>query len=212
MYMYLPAEVLIVYVKDLAEKRGLGDELCFRPHGEILRHDLINIINSEMVKYDALELCFKDVVGCDGLFLDELVVKTIKEYWPNKNKLFFLSQLGQVTAEGLEMWLYGLAEKGEGRMSVMWYGKDLGLYYIVGPIEKKVKETFDFISSHGYVTPRDVLNEGFTTDIAGASTLLRKVFNANIVLRKRDDSEGYIQHIYYLPNAQKIFYSAKSYA
>lgn len=201
--MFLPAKVLSIYIKDLLSACGrLENILMFRELGAQLRGSLIELIKDKMDNYDALDICFDDIGACEVTFLDELLVETVRCYWPYKNKVFCISSIDIQSMNDLDLWLYGVAWKRldrKSRVNIVWRGKGLEFYNVVGPIENKMRKAFEYIASRGSAIPRDMINIGEATDIAGASTLLRKVYAEGILLRKKDYSEGYLQHIYYLP-------------
>lgn len=202
--MFLPAKVLTVNIKDLLAACGRSDKvLMFRGLGIELRGKLIEIIQEKMENYDALEVCFNDIDACEVTFLHELLVETLRFYWPYKNKVFCISLIDKQSMDDLDLWLYGVAWltlERQRRINIVWRGKGLELFGIKGPIENKMKKAFEYIALNGSAIPRDLINDKQATDIAGASTLLRKVYAEGIVLRKKDYSEGYLQHIYYLPS------------
>lgn len=202
--MELPkTKILIVRVTDLANRKGIfSSVLCFREVGILLRTALDEIIQPEIINYDAVELNFSGISNCDGTFLDELVVITHRR-WKYKDKLFYVSMMEPLVESALDMWLYGLAGKSHDRITILCRSKKIFEYELIGPIEPKLKKVFKSISFAKVVTARDMIEFNFASDISTASTLLGKMYSRKILLRKRDDSVGYIQHYYYLPNFER---------
>jgi hypothetical protein len=184
----------MIHLRSFAERVDLENVLTYRPKAEEMYKLAIPTVEP-LSDGDIIECSFLGIDSCDVSFVDQFLINFQLHLSTHKNVLMRISHSNSDINENIEAALAWRNKKNKEHICILTY--DSGKYGILGELEKNLLDTFSLFTYKQQVLARDVV-DSFGIEINGASNRLKKLFDANLLLRKELIDVNGRQHIYYL--------------